>query len=128
MRRSASAIAAILVLSGTVANGTNPPAGLLPTLSQYAPINVSSLSTFGENLIENAVHRELLNLAFFGVFDNLEFTVDLVGHVTLRGQVLSPRLRDDAAFVVAHIEGVGNVANLITLLPDSPADNRVRIG
>jgi hyperosmotically inducible periplasmic protein len=126
MNRSGSAIVAILVLSCAVAEGTSPPAALPPTLSQYAPLNVSRISTFGENIIESAVHRELLNLPFFGVFDHLAFTVD-GGTVTLRGQVLIPRLRDDAADVVANIEGVGRVVNLVTLLPDSPADNRIRL-
>jgi len=127
MSRSGSAIAAIFLLFSATAEGTSPTGALLPTLSQYAPIDVSSIPSFGENLVETRVHRELLHLAFFGVFDHLAFTVDGAGTVTLRGQVLSPRLRDDAAFVVANLDGVGGVVNLITLLPDSPADNRVRL-
>jgi hyperosmotically inducible protein len=127
MRRLGSAIAAILVLSCAAAHATSPTAALPPTLSQYAPIDVSSLSTFGENLIESAVHGELLKLPYFGVFDHLAFTVDGAGTVTLRGQVLSPRLRDDAAFIASNIDGVWSVVNLITILPVDPADNRVRI-
>jgi hypothetical protein len=127
MNRSGSAIAAILVLFCTAAKATSPTVALPPTLSQYAPIDVSSLSTFGENLIESAVHHELLSLAFFGVFDHLAFTADHAGTVTLHGQVLSPRLRDDAADVVANIDGVFNVVNLITVLPVDPADNRIRL-
>ena len=49
------------------------------------------------------------------------------GVVTLRGEALSPRLRDDAAFIVTNLDGVAGVVNLISLLPDSPADNRVRL-
>jgi hyperosmotically inducible protein len=127
MSRSGSAIAAILILFCTAAKGTSPIVTLPPTLSQYAPIDVSSLSTFGENLTENAIHRELLCLPFFGVFDHLAFTVDRGGTVTLRGQVLSPRLRDDAADIVANIDGVFQVVNLITILPVDPADNRIRL-
>ena len=127
MSRSGSATAAILLLFCATAEGTSPTVALPPTLSQHAPIDVSILSTFGENLVENRIHQELLHLAFFGVFDHLAFTVDRSGTVTLRGEALSPRLRDDAAFVVANLDGVSGVVNLISLLPDSPADNRVRL-
>ena len=127
MSRSGSAIAAIFLLFSATAQGTSPTVTLLPTLSQYAPIDVSTIPSFGESILENRVHRELLHLAFFGVFDHMAFTVDGSGIVTIRGQVLSPRLRDDAAFVVGNLDGVGGVVNLITLLPDSPADNRVRL-
>jgi osmotically-inducible protein OsmY len=53
--------------------------------------------------------------------------VDTLGNVTLRGQVLNPRLRDDAAEIVSNIDGVFQVANLITILPIDPADNRIRL-
>ena len=76
--------------------------------------------------MESEVHRELLHLAFFGVFDHLAFTVK-GGTVILHGQVFHPTLKDDAAEVVAGIPGVFQVINLITFLPDDPADNRVRI-
>jgi hyperosmotically inducible periplasmic protein len=136
MSRSGSAIAAILVASIPVvsilvvscaaAEPPSSPGALPPALSQYAPLSVSSLSTFGENVIESQVHRELLKLPFFGVFDHLAFTVD-GSTVVLRGQVLQPSLKDDAAEVVANITGVDRVANLITFLPDSPADNAIRL-
>ena len=126
MVRSGSAIAAMLVLSCAVARGTSPTAAFPKTLSQYAPLCVSSVSTFGEDLVESEVHRELLGLPFFGVFDHLEFVVN-GPTVVLHGQVFHPRLRDDAAEIVAHISGVGQIVNLITFLPDSPADNRIRI-
>ncbi len=76
--------------------------------------------------MESEVHRELLNLAFFGVFDHLEFAVQ-GATVILHGQVFHPDLKYDAARVVKGIPGVAHVVNLITFLPDSPADNRVRI-
>jgi hypothetical protein len=90
MSRSGSATAAILLLFGATAEGTSPTVALPPTLSQYAPIDVSTISSFGENLVENRVHRELLHLAFFGVFDHLAFTVDVAGTVTLRGRCSVP--------------------------------------
>jgi hyperosmotically inducible periplasmic protein len=126
MTRPGSAIAAILVLSCGVAWGTSHAWVYPPSLSEYAPLNVSIVSTFGENAMESEVHRDLLNLAFFGVFDHLEFAVH-GATVILQGQVFNPDLKYDAAEVAANIPGVEHVVNLITFLPDSPADNRVRI-
>jgi hyperosmotically inducible periplasmic protein len=126
MTRPGSAVAAILVLSCGVAWGTSPTGGYPASLSEHAPLCVSNVSTFGENTMESEVHRELLQLAFFGVFDHLEFAVH-GDTVILHGQVFHPDLKYDAAEVVAGIPGVEQVINLITFLPDSPADNRVRI-
>ncbi len=121
-----SAVAAILVLSCGAAWGTSHTGGYPPSLSEYAPLCVSNVSTFGENTLESEVHRELLQLAFFGVFDHLEFAVH-GANVILHGQVFHPDLKYDATEVVAAIPGVDHVINLITFLPDSPADNHVRV-
>jgi hypothetical protein len=72
------------------------------------------------------VHRALLNMAFFGVFDHLDFAVHGTT-VILRGQVFNPTLKYDAPEIVAGIPGVSQVVNMITFLPNTPADNRVRI-
>jgi hyperosmotically inducible periplasmic protein len=125
MSISGSAIAAILLVSCAAAQGPSHPVAL-PDLSQYAPLSVSNLSTFGENLVESAIHRELLKLPFFGVFDHLAFSVK-GNTVVLLGQVLNPTLKYDAEDVVAHIPGVGQIVNRITFLPDSPADNDIRL-
>jgi len=123
MIRSSAAIAVILAASCAATE----PAHVYPrALSQYGPLNVSNVSMFGENILEGAVHRELLQLTFFGVFDNLTFSVD-GGTVVLGGQVFHPELRDDAEIAVAGIPGVSQIVNHITFLPDSPADNRVRV-
>jgi osmotically-inducible protein OsmY len=47
--------------------------------------------------------------------------------VVLGGQVFHPELRDDAEIAVAGIPGMCEIVNHITFLPDSPADNRVRL-
>ena len=121
-------VLAIMTLATTCAAEDCPlsAAPSLPALSQYAPIDISRLSRFGENTLENEVHSALFALPSYGVFDHLAFSVD--GEtVVLRGQVLHPVLRGDAANVVATIPGVCRVVNLITFLPDSPADNRIRL-
>lgn len=123
MSRSVLAISAILVVPYATAQNHS---GFPPALSQYAPLSVSSLPSFGENEIESAVRRQLLALPLFGVFDHLAFTVN-GGTVVLRGQVLHPILKEDAATVVAALPGVWQVVNMVTLLQDSPADNAVRL-
>ena len=95
-------------------------------LSQYAPLAASRVSTFGESPLEGLVHRTLYNMSSFGVFDHLAFTVN-GSAVVLFGEAFHPFLKEDAAELVAALPGVGQVVNLITFLPNSPADNSIRI-
>jgi hyperosmotically inducible protein len=76
--------------------------------------------------IAREVRHELVMLPYYGVFDNLAFTVN-GSTVTLLGQVRQPTLKDDAGRVVKSIEGVERVDNQIEVLPLSPSDDRVRI-
>jgi osmotically-inducible protein OsmY len=48
------------------------------------------------------------------------------GHVTLSGEVSTPRQRDDAERVVRNLEGVRLVTNLLALEPP-PVDDRQRL-
>jgi hyperosmotically inducible protein len=73
------------------------------------------------------VRHQLVMLPYYGVFDDLGFTVN-GGSVTLVGQVTQPVLKDDAGRVVKRIEGVTNVVNNIEVLPLSPNDDRIRRG
>jgi len=76
--------------------------------------------------LERAVRHELVMLPYYGVFDNLVFSVD--GYtVTLIGQVTRPTLKSDAERVVKDIEGVEKVVNKIEVLPVSPNDDRIRL-
>jgi hyperosmotically inducible protein len=79
-----------------------------------------------ENRIARAVRHELITLPYFGVFDDLGFTVN-GSTVTLLGDVTRPTLKSDAENVVKRIEGVTNVVNNIEVLPLSPNDDRIRI-
>lgn len=76
-------------------------------------------------LIDNVRH-ELLMLPFYGVFDNLAFSVEGADTVVLTGQVTRPVLRSDAEAVVRRIVGVRKVVNEIEVLPLSPMDNSIR--
>jgi hypothetical protein len=95
-------------------------------LSQWAPLNASRLSTFGENYTESEIHRNLQALPDFSAFDYLAFTVD-GNTVLLYGKVLNSALRRSAASVAATAQGVSHVINHITLLQDSPSENHIRL-
>jgi hyperosmotically inducible protein len=75
-------------------------------------------------LIREVRHR-LVMLPYYGVFDDLGFTVN-GSTVTLEGQVAQPVLKDDAERTVKKIEGVNKVVNNIEVLPLSPNDDRIR--
>lgn len=72
------------------------------------------------------IRHELVMLPYYGVFDNLSYTVNGY-NVTLQGQVTRPTLKTSAERVVKDIEGVQTVTNNIEVLPPSPNDDRIRI-
>jgi hyperosmotically inducible protein len=75
--------------------------------------------------ITREVRHELVMLPYYGVFDNLAYSVN-GGVVTLYGQVTNPTLKSDAANAVKRIEGVTQVDNRIEVLPLSPMDDQLR--
>lgn len=88
--------------------------------SQPAPGNPATAR------IQTEVRHQLLMLPYFGVFDNIEFSVE-GGTVTLSGQVTKPVLKSDAGKAVKGIEGVEQVVNNIEALPPSPMDDQLRL-
>jgi hyperosmotically inducible periplasmic protein len=79
-----------------------------------------------ESALAREVRHQLLMLPYFGVFDDLGFTIN-GSAVTLVGEVTRPTLKSDAGNVVKHIEGVTQVTNNIEVLPLSPNDDRIRM-
>jgi hyperosmotically inducible protein len=73
------------------------------------------------------VRHQLVRLPYYGIFDDLGFTVN-GSTITLEGQVTQPVLKDDAGKVVKRVEGVTNVVNNIEVLPLSPNDDSIRRG
>ena len=72
------------------------------------------------------VGHELRMLAYYTVFDNLEFRV--TGYtVELFGQVTRPTLKSEAEAAVKSVEGVESVRNRIEVLPVSFEDDRIRL-
>jgi hyperosmotically inducible protein len=71
------------------------------------------------------IRHQLVMLPYYGVFDDLGFTVN--GEtVTLTGEVTKPTLKSDAENALKHLEGVSSVVNNIEVLPLSPNDDRIR--
>jgi len=77
------------------------------------------------SFLNKEVHHQLAMLPWYGVFDNLEYTIN-GNDVTLSGQVVNPSTKRDALASIKHIEGVGNVVDQITVLPPSGFDNQIR--
>ena len=75
--------------------------------------------------LERRVRRELVTLPYYGVFDNLAYSVN-GGTVTLYGEVVRSSTRSDAAGRVKRLPGVTRVVNNIRLLPLSPFDDDIR--
>ncbi len=74
---------------------------------------------------EERVRKSLVTLAYYSVFDNLEFKVE-GAKVILSGQVVRPTLKSDAEAAVSRLEEVQSVVNNIEVLPVSPNDDRLR--
>lgn len=72
------------------------------------------------------VRHELRTLPYYGVFDNLEYSVN-GATVTLVGMVTRPTLKAAAEKAVKDIEGVETVDNRIEVLPLSTQDDRIRL-
>jgi hyperosmotically inducible protein len=76
--------------------------------------------------LQQRVTHQLRMLAYYSVFDNIEYRVD-GDKVELLGQVVQPRLKSDAESAAKHVEGVESVANNIEVLPLSPNDDQIRL-
>ena len=96
-----------------------------PTQDQAAPRS-GDLSQKATDRVTHEVRHELVMLPYYGVFDNLAYSVSPDGTVTLIGQVARPTLKSDAENAVKRIEGVEKVVNNIEVLPTSIDDDRIR--
>jgi hyperosmotically inducible protein len=81
-------------------------------------------ATFAQ--LSKQVRKRLVTLPYYGVFDNLAYSID-GSRVTLHGQVVRPSTRSDAERSVARIAGVTQVVNNIEVLPLSGFDDSLRI-
>lgn len=76
--------------------------------------------------LSRRVRRELVTLPYYGVFDNLAYSIN-GGTVTLHGEVVRPSTRSDAEGRVKRLPGVSRVVNNIKVLPLSRFDDDIRL-
>jgi hyperosmotically inducible protein len=115
-RRFSSVACALTLATGlAAAQRNNASAGQMNALQ----------ANNGQDRISREVRHELVMLPYYGVFDNLAYSVN-GAIVTLYGQVTNPTLKSDAGNVVKKIEGVTKVDNKIEVLPLSPMDDQLR--
>ena len=93
-------------------------------LLAVAPAVISAQSVDNPQL-QKKVRHELVMLPYYGVFDNLAYSIN-GGTVTLYGQVVRASTRSDAANRVKRIACVSRVVNNIKVLPLSSFDDRIR--
>lgn len=93
-------------------------------LLAVAPAVASAQSNDSPQL-QKKVRHELVTLPYYGVFDNLAYSIN-GGTVTLYGQVVRASTRSDAGNRVKRIAGVSRVVNNIKVLPLSSFDDRIR--
>lgn len=88
--------------------------------------NAQEISTVkAGQALERKVFKKILALPYYGVFDNIRFSLD-GGTVTLSGKVAEIRNRGDAEAAVKRIDGVEKVINNIKVLPLSLFDDSIR--
>jgi hyperosmotically inducible protein len=95
-----------------------------PQAAKHTPA-IASTSPKYEAWLTKQVHHKLAMLPWYGVFDNLSYSVNGT-QVTLNGQVVNPATKSGAVGSVKHIEGVTKVNDNIKVLPPSSMDNRIR--
>ncbi|HEV2304134.1 MAG TPA: BON domain-containing protein [Candidatus Acidoferrales bacterium] len=108
---------------GMLGMGTTRGNAALPAAKHTSAI--TSTSPNYEAWLNKQVHHELAMLPWYGVFDNLSYSVNGT-EVTLNGQVVNPVTKSGAVASVKHIEGVTKVNDNIQVLPLSSMDNRIR--
>ncbi|HEY6467232.1 MAG TPA: BON domain-containing protein [Candidatus Acidoferrales bacterium] len=99
--------------------------GTLVMGTHTANAATTSSQTTEEQHMSKQVRHALVTVPWYGVFDNLEYTIN-GSEVTLSGQVVQPVTKSDAEGAVKHVEGVTRVIDNITVLPLSNFDDRIR--
>jgi hyperosmotically inducible periplasmic protein len=101
-------------------------AGVLAT-SSFAAASAPAPVRVESSTLDAQVRQAIQKLAYYGVFDDLAYSVDDKGVVTLSGQVRQYNVRNSAVSVVRGITGVTGVQDQIEVLPLSPFDDRIRL-
>src|SRR5258708_39244638 len=91
------------------------------------PVARAGVGSVDKSSLDYKVHRELVTLPWYGVFDNLQYQVN-GSKVILSGEVVSEhsQTKRDAENAVKRIPGVTEVVNNIEVLPPLPFDSQIR--
>lgn len=108
-------IVSALLVSGSFFGAGFATASAAPTVGNRVPP------------LEESVRHALVMLPYYTVFDELSFTIDDNGVVTLMGAVTQPYKKDYAEKAVKDIEGVNAVNDQIEVLPLSRFDDDIRM-
>lgn len=76
--------------------------------------------------IAEAVRHQIAMYPYYGIFDDVSFTV-VQGQVILTGDVVQPVQKSDLGRLVQKVPGVTSLTNNIQVLPLSDFDNRLRM-
>lgn len=87
--------------------------------------NTTQNPVVDEQALTKHVHHALVMNPWYGVFDNIEYTVNGT-QVVLTGQVVLPVTKSDAEKSVRRVEGVTQVVDNIQVLPVSRFDDQIR--
>lgn len=101
-------IGALLLLAASAFGATVP-----------TPVSVENL----DREVRSAINK----LPYFGVFDDLSYSIDNMGVVILSGATRTYVVRNSAVSAVKHLPGVTRVEDKIEVLPLSPYDDNIRI-
>ena len=115
--------AGVAVLALAMLGMSSPRA--VASANSGATASVQQSSPKYEAWLNKQVHHELAMVSWYGVFDELGYSVNGT-EVTLTGNVVKPITKTEAVARVKKIEGVTKVNDQISLLPPSGMDNRIR--
>jgi hyperosmotically inducible periplasmic protein len=115
----------LIAVVATFVIGIGSLAGTAKANTPSAAGDSTTAATSNKQLAKQVRHQ-LLMLPYYGVFDNLGYSIE-GAKVTLHGQVVRPSTRSDAARAVARIAGVTQVVNQIEVLPLSSFDDSIRV-
>ncbi|MGH9763569.1 MAG: BON domain-containing protein [Blastocatellia bacterium] len=102
------------------------PVGVFAGTAVSAGVTTDATNQLGTNPSSEQVRHELATLPYYGIFDNLGFSIQ-GDTVILEGQVVKPITRSDAQARVSRVKGVSKVINNIQVLPLSSFDNAIRL-
>jgi hyperosmotically inducible protein len=104
------------------------------TITTFLGTAILAATSFGataasqaeENQLNTKVRQAINKLAYYGVFDNIGYSVNN-GVVTLTGEVRTYPVHNSAISSVRGVPGVSSVVDNIEVLPLSPYDDSLRI-